>query len=131
MLKYEAEWLGSRLQELDRSRLSPLLNVGSASGEFRRVAQPWIDESIFGPLREQGIDIKHQDFLADEGIDLAGDLTDPVFLASLRSHGFRSVMCCNVLEHVPDPGGLCAVLERLVPVGGYIVISVPRAFPYH
>jgi hypothetical protein len=131
MLKNEAVWLTQALGELDARCLSPLLNVGSASAEFREVSQPWIDRLLFAPLRARGVEVRHLDRYPEPGIDITGDLNDPTFLPSLAGQGFTSVLCCNVLEHVPDPRALAASLEVLVPVGGYIVVSVPYRFPYH
>jgi 2-polyprenyl-3-methyl-5-hydroxy-6-metoxy-1,4-benzoquinol methylase len=48
----------------------------------------------------------------------------------LAGRGYRALLCCNLLEHVPDPAAMCAKLERLLPAGGYIMVSVPHRFPY-
>jgi hypothetical protein len=107
------------------------LNVGSASAEFRQVAQPWIDRSIFAPLRERGVKIDHSDIQSGEGIDLCGSLTEDAFVSTLATRGYRAVCCCNVLEHVPDPSVVCANLERILPSGGFLVVTAPYKFPYH
>ncbi len=111
--------------------MSPLLNVGSATSEFREQMQPWIDQSIFAPLRRRGVPVDHLDIQGGDGIDIHGDLTDDSFMAGLASRGYRSLLCCNLLEHLPDPAAICARLELLVSVGGYLVVTVPFRFPYH
>ena len=131
MLRIEAEWIGQRLRGIEVERLSPLLNLGSASGHFRSVTQPWIESAIFVPLRQRGVAVQHLDIQDDEGVDIVGDLADASFLSALAGRGFRSLLCCNVLEHVREPAPLCARLAELVPVGGYLGVSVPYAFPYH
>jgi hypothetical protein len=131
VLKNEARWLGERLRAVDAPLLSPLLNVGSATAEFRDVSQPWIDELIFEPLRRRAVLVKHQDIQAAPGVDIVGDLTDRAFLASLAGYSFRSILCSNVLEHIRDPGALCQALEEIVPPGGFIILTVPHSFPYH
>ena len=131
MLESEARWLGQALEQLDAGELSPLLNVGSATAEFRQQVQPWIDRWIFAPLRRRGVEVHHLDIQDGEGIDLRGDLTDDAFVAGLAGRGYRALLCCNLLEHVPDPAALCAKLEQLLPAGGYIMVSVPHRFPYH
>ena len=40
-------------------------------------------------------------------------------------------MCCNVLEHVPEPERIAAAIEAAVPPGGFAFVTVPRRFPYH
>jgi hypothetical protein len=131
MLKAEAHWIGRMLDQLDAERVSPLLNVGSATAVFREQDQPWIDREIFAPLRKRRVVVHHLDIQEGEGIDLRGDLTDDLFMAELGRREYRALMCCNLLEHVRDPATICASLERLVPVGGYLIVTVPNQFPYH
>jgi len=38
---------------------------------------------------------------------------------------FDMVLCAEVLEHVPDPGGLCEKLHKHVSDNGWMVITVP------
>ena len=116
MLKAEARWIGEMLTRLDAAQMSPLLNVGSATADFREQVQPWIDRDIFAPLRSRGVRVDHLDIQDGDGIDLRGDLTDDAFVAGLGSRNYRSVLCCNLLEHVPEPASICAKLEPLVPV---------------
>jgi methyltransferase family protein len=127
----EARWLANHLRQLPTSDLSPMLNVGSSTKHFREVKQPWIEREIFAPLARAGCRVVHLDMKIDEGVDLCGDLMDPQFFGRLRSLGAGAVFCSNVLEHVSDPSALARQLEELVPVGGYLVVSVPHRFPYH
>jgi len=131
MLMIEARWVGRVLSQLDAADLSPLLNVGSATAEFREKIQPWIDGEIFALLRARGVTVHHMDLLEGDAIDLRGDLTDDAFVRDLSTRGYKSLVCCNVLEHIVDPAAICAKLELLVPGGGYIVVAVPNRFPYH
>ena len=131
MLRAEAQWIGQALRKLDMEEVSPLLNVGSATAEFREQVQPWIDQEIFAPLRQRDVKVHHLDIQEGEGIDLRGDLTDDSFVAGLASRGYRAMLCCNLLEHVPDPAAICAKLEQSVPAGGYLIVTVPNRFPYH
>jgi hypothetical protein len=131
MLKAEAQWIGRALCQLDIERVSPILNIGSATAAFREQVQPWIDQAIFAPLRKRDVVVQHLDIQQGEGIDLRGDLTDDSFMATLGSGGYRALLCCNLLEHVHDPAAICAKLELLVPVGGYLIVTVPNRFPYH
>ena len=73
----------------------------------------------------------HHDLEPTAGVDIAGDLTDSAFLTSLEELEIRSVMCCNVLEHVPDPRQLAVAIERVVAPGGYLLVTVPSRYPYH
>ena len=131
MLKAEAQWIGRVLRQTDASQLTPLLNVGSSTREFREKVQPWIDREIFTPLQARGIAVHHLDIQEDAGVDLRGDLTDDSFVAGLATRGYRALLCCNLLEHVPAPAAIAAKLERIVPPGSYLVITVPNRFPWH
>ncbi|MCE9667367.1 class I SAM-dependent methyltransferase [Myxococcus stipitatus] len=131
MLKPEASWLGRELEALELSRVSPLLNVGSSTRYFREVQQPWIDRALFAPLRRRGGRILHQDLKADDGVDVVGSLTSPECLARIAELAPRAVCCTNVLEHVEDPAGFAQRLAGMVPPGGVLLLSVPRAFPWH
>jgi len=102
LLQPEARWLRDRLQTLQPSD-GPVLNVGSASAEFRCEVQPWIDAQVFAPLRARGVRVVHQDLQAADGVDLVGDLLSSDAVQAARRLGVRSVICSNVLEHVPDP----------------------------
>jgi hypothetical protein len=130
VLRAEAAWLGRRLEALPPEDLSPLLSVGSGEAELR-ATQPWLDERVYAPLERRGVRVLHHELRPGPGVDVAGDLTDPAFLAELGELGIRSVMCCNVLEHVPEPERIAAAIESAVPPGGYAFVTVPRRFPYH
>jgi hypothetical protein len=130
VLRAEAAWLARRLAEVPTERLSPLLSVGSGHAELR-ATQPWLEERIYAPLEQRGVRVLHHELEAAPGVDVAGDLTDASFLASLRALEPRSLMCCNVLEHVPNRDELAGAIESLVPPGGYLFVTVPRRYPYH
>lgn len=130
MLRAEAAWLANQLERLPTHDLSPLLSIGSGAAELRRT-QPWIDRLVYEPLDRRGVRVLHHELHPAPGVDLAGDLTDPDFLDKLEHLELSSIMCCNVLEHVPDPVGVASAMERLVAPGAYVLVSVPRRFPYH
>ncbi|HXJ02291.1 MAG TPA: hypothetical protein VNH44_13795, partial [Micropepsaceae bacterium] len=59
MFETEAAWLETLLRERTAEELSPLLNVGSSTADFREVEQPWAERRLFAPLRARGIKIVH------------------------------------------------------------------------
>jgi hypothetical protein len=130
VLRQEARWIGNWLASVDDAALFPVINVGSHTERFRTKEQPWIDRYVFAPLRERG-EVIHTDLRAAEGVDVVGDLTDVAFRDHLRELGARSLLCCNLLEHVPDRATIATALEDLVAPGGFAVLSVPFRFPYH
>jgi len=135
MLLEEAQWLGKQQRALNSDAIFPMCNLGSATEEFRRVGQPYIDQYLFRSARENGLKVVHVDMKMAPGVDLVGDLTNPAFFRELghelRDFNVRSVMCCNLLEHVTDRQAVCYGILALLRVGGYVFVSVPRKFPYH
>jgi SAM-dependent methyltransferase len=130
VLRAEAAWLARELERLAVADLSPLLSVGSGHAELTG-DQPWIHGTVYAPLEQRGVRVLHHELEPAVGVDVAGDLTDAAFRASLENLEIRSVMCCNVLEHVPEPNRIAATLERLIAPGGYALVTVPRRYPYH
>ena len=131
MRREEAAWIGERLRSFAPQDISPVLELGSATGYFRTVMKPHIDKEIHAPLRERGIAIVHSDQKEGEGVDICGDITDPAIRAKLRGVGAKCLLCCNMLEHVTDREGLAALCDEALAPGGVMVVTVPRSYPYH
>ena len=130
MLIAESEWVGRALRALPDDAF-PLVNVGCQTKEFREVTQPWIMTNIFDPLAEAGGTVVHVDIRPDVGVDLIADVTSAEGQAAIRARGARTILCANLLEHVPDPVEVLEHLMAGVPVGGYLVVTGPLRFPYH
>ncbi len=131
MLKEEAHWLGEQLRSLPPAEVFPLCNIGSSTRVFRETVQPWIDEQLFAPTRAAGHTVIHVDLKAEDGVDLVGDIADPAFVDQLASRGFKSVLCSNLIEHVPDAEELCRSLWSVVPAGGLLIVTGPHSYPIH
>jgi hypothetical protein len=128
----ESQWLGQRLAAIPAGELFPLLNVGSSTGEFRTRIQPWIDANIFAPMRQRGDGtVYHLDIKAAEGVDIVGDLFDPDFLDRIARMQVKSILVSNLFEHVTNRQDIADVLLKIVPAGGYIIVSGPKDYPYH
>ncbi len=118
MLWREAKWFAAEMQKLTDAELHPMLNIGSHTEEFRKREQPWIDRYLFAPARDKGLSVVHSDLQSLPGVDLVGDLLDPVFLAKIAALRFRSVFCANLLEHVTNREEIAAALVKAVESGG-------------
>lgn len=131
MLKSEAEWIGDALIELPHSAF-PLLNLGSSTGEFRQVKYPWIHDRIFARLADDGRHVVHADLKVAPGVDVVGDFLTGSGRRALEGVGARSVLCSNLLEHLPiRPAAAADAIAHLVPAGGWLVITCPRQYGYH
>jgi SAM-dependent methyltransferase len=131
MFDRESRWVADRLAAYPAGQLSPLLNVGSSTRDFRELTQPWTTRNIFAPLVERGVEIVHLDAREGAGIDVCADLLDETDFARVRSTQYRSLLCCNILEHVIDPGEFARRCSAIVRPGGIIVVTVPRSYPRH
>ena len=131
MFDAEARWIGERLDAYPAAQLSPLLNVGSSTRQFREEAQPWMTRHLFAPLQRRGVEIVHLDCRDGDGIDICADLLDAEGYARTAARRYRALLCCNILEHVRDPGELARRCTALVEPGGLIVVTVPRSYPRH
>jgi hypothetical protein len=131
MLREEAVWLRRQLEKLESKSVYPMCNLGSSTMHFRTVEQPYIDSELFAPARALGREVVHVDMKAAPGVDLVGDISDANLVAQLRAKNFKSVMCCNLLEHVVDRQEFSNIVMSLLAPGGYIIASVPHDFPFH
>jgi SAM-dependent methyltransferase len=131
MFEREARWIGDRLAVYPAAELSPLLNVGSGTRAFREDAQPWIERDLLAPLAARGVEIVHLDTRGGDGIDIRADLLRDDDFARVAARRYAALLCCNVLEHVRDPGEFARRCETLVWPGGLIVVTVPRSYPHH
>jgi len=122
-----------RLREilLAQEKVSPLLNLGSSTREFREVTQPHIHAELFRSLEKAGVTVLHSDLKQADGVDLAGDILDPAVMSALKSRGFRCVLISNLLEHVRNRDAVAAACEEIVGPGGLILATVPSSFPFH
>lgn len=127
----EAAYIGARLGEIPVEQLSPVLNLGSSNETFRTHTHPHVDREIFFPLVERGARVIHADLKADRGVDIVGDIYDAGFQEQCRRLHPKTVVCCNILEHVVDPAAFARIVLSLVPGDGYIVVSVPHSYPFH
>jgi hypothetical protein len=131
MNRLESEWIGQRLRTLPDDAIFPMLNIGSSTLEFRTQVQPYIERNIFGPLRARSNQVYHLDIKSAPGVNLVGDLLDPVFFKSIAEKQFRSVMTSNIFEHVIPRQQICDAVMKIIPPGGYLFVSGPYKYPYH
>ena len=131
MFETEAAWLENLLRERAAEDLSPLLNVGSSTSDFREAEQPWTERRLFAPLRARGVQIIHLDAREGNGIDIKADILCDADLPRIRSHRPKSILCCNILEHVQDPKALARRCAEIVGPGGLIFVTVPFSYPHH
>ena len=131
MFEAEAAWLERLLREHPPDEISPLLNVGSSTSTFRDAKQPWTERRLFAPLKDRGIEVIHLDAKEGPGIDMRADILDRADLPRIKALGAKSILCCNILEHVREPSTLAQICLDIVGPGGYVFVTVPYSYPHH
>jgi hypothetical protein len=131
VFEVEAAWIAKVLGNLPLEQVSPCLDIGSSDMAYRTQTQPWIAQQVFEPLERRGVKIIHTDLKQSPGVDLVADLmSDPDF-DRIRAVQPKTVLCCNILEHVVDRSAFARRLTHLVPADGNLILTVPRSYPYH
>lgn len=131
MFKQEAAWIAARLAAIDAADVGTIANVGSSSHQFRTERQPWVDAELFAPLRQRNVPVVHVDLKVEEGVDLIADILSDEGFAAVKTHRPKTVLLCNILEHVHEPDRMTQRAFDLVEPGGRLIVSVPRSYPHH
>ncbi len=100
-----------------------LLEIGTGQGNFKKYLEANVKTYVSLDIDEKVIErAKERD---PEGIYEVADISTPDILKLKTKYKFNSVICVNVLEHVPDhKAGLNNMLELLEP-GGHLLLYVP------
>ena len=90
-----------------------------AANEIRRVAA------------KENVNWLRCDIKNGQGIDIVGDFYHESVVQQVRVRQPLAVLCANVLEHVSDVQGFADNLQRSIASGSFLVISVPKSYPFH
>jgi len=127
----EARWTYSAVVALFRlfpaGKSLRIFNVGSSTKRFRQIDQPHIDQEIFDKLPEFA-NVIHNDIKRAPGVDSVGSILSKTFRESVCG-SYDVVLCNNLMEHVDDIPSFVAALDSFSQ--SYLVITVPRLYPYH
>lgn len=131
MREIEARWLGERLARIPPAELSPILEIGSSGLMFRTKVKPHIEMHVHGPLRQRGIKIVTADIRSEVGVDIVGDIFERSTQDKLRSVNAKTLLLCNLFEHLQDPLLFAQICRQFISPGGWIIVTVPNDYPYH
>jgi len=81
----------------------------------------------------QGLDFVGVDMAAAPNVDVVADMTADFEMVDVALGGrrFHTVICCSVLEHVPNVFKIAANITQLTAPGGVLFLSVPFIWRYH
>ncbi|MEW6267163.1 MAG: class I SAM-dependent methyltransferase [Thermodesulfobacteriota bacterium] len=99
-----------------------LLEVGLGHGGFRELLPP--DRSYIGLDLDPEIIARARARHPDD-LYFQADAADPASLERLQGLNIDTVLCCNVLEHIPDDRAAVVNLLALLPPGGHLLLFVP------
>jgi SAM-dependent methyltransferase len=94
------------------------LDAGSGRGAWSNTI------AAAGAIRES-VDIAPK---ADEQVTWIADLTD---MPQVPSNRYDSIVCHQVLEHVPSPASAAAEMHRTLKPSGVLILSVPHLSRQH
>ena len=80
-----------------------------------------------------GMEFLGVDISSAPNVDVVVDMTEDfaVIDRALGGRRFRTVICCSVLEHVPNVFKMAANMTQLTAPGGVLFLSVPFSWRYH
>jgi len=114
-------------------KLEVLLNLGSSTGDFRKIQQPHIDKYIFKPLDKTIYQTIHFDLKNDIGVDLSGNIFDVETQKTLLKTKPTIIMCCNLMEHLDEDlrHQVPNIFDLILENEGVLLITVPYSYPVH
>jgi len=112
-----AEWYDANLKVHARGRL---LDLGCGKVPLYESYRHYIAESVC-------VDWENT-FHKNPHLDFEADLTRAV---PFPDGAFDTVILSDVLEHIPEPEGLCREIARVLSPGGKLVMSVPFYYWLH
>ena len=130
---YWLDWskLRRSVEELTEHASGTLLDVGVSEGPYRAVFEPVVDHYV-GLEYPPSILDKQPDLWkildrAKRSVEVFGDGNRLPFAAQ----SIDTVLCTEVLEHLPDPTGVLREAVRVLKPGGRLLCTVPFSQPLH
>jgi SAM-dependent methyltransferase len=94
---------------------------------------------ITGRVFDMGCGVRpYKNFLAcsryigmDESIEVKPDIVGNAQIIPFKEGSFDSVLCTEVLEHLPEPGQALKEIKRALKKEGYLYLTVPQEWCLH
>jgi SAM-dependent methyltransferase len=100
-----------------------ILEIGTGQGNFRKILEPGSDCYVSIDIDE---DVIRRAQERDPGGNyLQADAAGASFEEKLSQFGFDTVICINVLEHIPDDQAALDNMLKVLKPGGHLLIFSP------
>jgi SAM-dependent methyltransferase len=83
---------------------------------------------MFGKYLLAGEDYKRADFYRTETVDIVTDIMD---MKEINSNTYDTIICTDVLEHIPNPFKATEEIGRIIKKGGLLFLTTPFNFWLH
>ena len=126
------KWIENKLSNLQKG--SSILDAGAGEGKYKKFCEHlnYTSQDIAeydGSGDGTGIQTKERNY---EKLDIISDIAD----IPVSDNNFDSVMCIEVIEHVPNPLEAIKEIHRVLKKGGNLILTAPfnsltHYAPYH
>ncbi len=116
VLRLHREHLAGAIRAHGRGRL---LDIGCGGQPYKTLLREGVSQYI-------GIEIDRQRYAAAPPQAWGSGLHLP-----FRDCSFATVLCAQVLEHVPEPGQVLDEVRRVLQPGGHLILTAPHIWGIH
>jgi len=106
-------------KRLKKYATGKLIDIGCGEKPYLQMAAPFIDDHV-------GLDRKWM-YHDNSNVDIFGTAVD----IPVADNQFDTVLCTDVLEHLPEPKAAVAEAFRVLKPGGYGIYTVPLFWHLH
>lgn len=131
LIQWARAWVDLEKDLLDRglASLAPLasgrmVDVGCGDKPYQRLFAPYVTEHF-------GIDFEETQSGSVYAQTSKPDLLYTGERLPIEDQVFDTVLCTQVLEHVPDPRRLFTELNRVLRPGGTLILTAPLSYRVH
>jgi len=121
---YAGYWVRARIDSAIKQHASAahgiLLDVGCGIKPFQKIFSPYVESYI-------GLEYSPESGYLGNDADFCGDAA---FLP-LADESIDTVLCTEVMEHVPNPEKTIEEFARVLRPGGIVITTAPFFFPIH
>lgn len=117
-------WVHRRLNEAIAAHANlahgKMLDVGCGAKPYKRIFSQYVDEYI-------GLEYSPESGYRGNKADFCGDAA----ALPLADESVDTILCTEVMEHVPDPEKTIEEFARVLRPGGTVITTAPFVYPIH